>query len=101
MDEVRKAVEMGYGLVGVLEFWEYKVTCFDRDTNSGGFFAEYVNMFVKLKQQSSGYPSWVQSKADKAKYIEARRGNCFGQGVDFKKFGAKNFGKIKIKFNVG
>jgi len=30
MDVVRKAVDMGYGLVDVFEFWEYEVTCFDR-----------------------------------------------------------------------
>jgi len=35
VDEVRKAVEMGYRLVNVYEFWEYEVTCFDKDTNSG------------------------------------------------------------------
>ena len=33
VDEVRKAVYMGYGLVDVYEFWEYEVTCFDKDTN--------------------------------------------------------------------
>jgi len=26
-------------------------------------------MFLKLKQESSGYPSWVQSEDDKDKYI--------------------------------
>ena len=62
VDEVSKAVEMGYGLMDVLEFGEYKVTCFDRGTKSGGLFPEYVNMFLKLKQESSGYPSWVQSE---------------------------------------
>jgi len=31
MDEVRKAVDMGYSLVDVFAFWEYKVTCFDKD----------------------------------------------------------------------
>ena len=36
VDEVRKAVDMGYGLVDMYEFWEYEVTCFDRDSNSGG-----------------------------------------------------------------
>jgi len=41
----------------VLEFWEYEVTCFDKDANSGGLFVEYVNMFLKLKKESSGYPS--------------------------------------------
>jgi hypothetical protein len=39
VDEVRKAVEMGYRLEDVYEFWEYEVTCFDKDTNSGGLFA--------------------------------------------------------------
>jgi hypothetical protein len=46
---------MGYGVEHVLEFWEYNVTCFDKGTNSGGIFAENVNMFLKLKQESSGY----------------------------------------------
>jgi len=54
VDEVRKAVDMFYGLVDVYEFLEYEVTCFDKDTNSGGLFAEYVNMFPKLKLESSG-----------------------------------------------
>jgi len=69
-DEVRKAVGMGYGLLEVFEFWEYSVTCFDKDTNSGGLFAVYVNMFLKLKQESSGFPSCVQSEDDKDRYIE-------------------------------
>ena len=57
VDEVRKAVNMSYGLVDVYEFWEYSVTCFNRSTNSDGHFAEYVCMFLKLKQESSGLPS--------------------------------------------
>ena len=73
VDEVRKAIEMGYGLVYLFEFWEYKVTCYDKDTNLGGLFAEYINMFLKLKQKSCGYPTWVQSEEDKDKYIEDYR----------------------------
>jgi hypothetical protein len=60
VDEVRKAIEMGYILMNGFEFWEYEITCFDRGTNSGGIFEQYANMFLKLKQESSGYPSWVQ-----------------------------------------
>jgi hypothetical protein len=30
-------------------------------------------MFLKLKQETSGYPSWVQSEAEKNKYIEDYR----------------------------
>jgi hypothetical protein len=59
LDEIRKAVEMGYKVMDVFEFWEYELTCFDKDTNSGGLFAEYVNMFLNLKLESSGYPSLV------------------------------------------
>jgi len=40
VDEVRKAVEMGYSVMDVFEFWEYKVMCFDKDTNLGFLFAE-------------------------------------------------------------
>jgi hypothetical protein len=57
-------------LVNVFEFREYEITCFDRGKISGGLFVEYVNMFLKLKQESSDYPSGVQCEADKDKYIE-------------------------------
>jgi len=46
------------------------VTCFYKDTNTGNMFAEYVNMFLKLEQESSGYPSCVQSEEDNDRYIE-------------------------------
>jgi len=61
---------MCYSLVDVYEFWEYSVTSFNKGTNSGGLFTEYVGMFLKLKQESSGYPSWVQREEDKDGYIE-------------------------------
>jgi hypothetical protein len=73
VDMFRNAIEMGYILGNVFEFWEYEITCFNRGTNSIGLFAEYVNMFLKLKQESSGYPAWVQSEADKDNYIEDYR----------------------------
>ena len=82
VDEVRKPVEMGYCLGDVLEFLEYTVTCFDKGTNSGGLFAECVNMFPKLKQESFCYPSWVHSDVEKTDWgLPARRGNCSRQGV--------------------
>jgi hypothetical protein len=40
---------MGYGLVETFEFWENNVTRYEQATNSGGLFAQYVNMFLKLK----------------------------------------------------
>jgi hypothetical protein len=98
-DEVRKAVDMGYGLVEVFEFWEYTVTCFDKDTNSGGLFAEYVNMFLKLKQESSGFPSWVQSEDDKDRYIEDYRrseGIALDKASISKNSGQRTLAKLKL-----
>ena len=69
MDEVGKAIEMSYSSVDVFEFWDYSLTRFDNDTNSGGHYAQHVNMFLKLKQESSGNSSRIQSKI-KDKYME-------------------------------
>jgi len=91
---------MGYGLVELLEFWEYSVTCNDKGTNSGDLFAEYFNIFLKLKQESSGYPSWVQSEEDKDKCIEDY---WPAQGFDLEKASiSKNAGQrtlAKLKLN--
>ena len=48
-------------------------------------------MFLKLKQESSGYPSWVQSEEDKDRYIE-----------DYRRAISKNAGQrtlAKLKLN--
>ena len=63
------------------------MTCFDRDSNSGGLFAEYVNLFLKLKRESCGYPSWVQSEDDNDKYIEEYRR---AEGIDLDKESISN-----------
>jgi len=84
----------------VFEFWEYSITCFDKDTNVGGLFAEYVNMFLKLKQESSGFPSWVQSEDDKDRYIEDYRrseGIALDKASISKNSGQRTLAKLKLK----
>ena len=71
--EVRKAMEMGYSLIDVFEFWEYNVMCYDNENNSGGLFAQDINIILKLKHESSDYPFWVHSEDDKERYIEDYR----------------------------
>jgi len=91
---------MGYGLVYMFEFWEYEFTCFDKDSNHGDHFEEYTNMFLNLKQELSGYASWVQSEEDKDRYIEDYR-RAEGFALD-KKSISKNEGQrilAKIKLN--
>ena len=64
---------MGYDVVDKVEFWEYKVTCLDNDSNAGGLFAEYVNLLLQLKQNSSGKPSSFQIEEDILRYFEGYR----------------------------
>lgn len=65
MTEVRKAVEKGYIIQERYELWEYKMATFEE----GGLFTEFINKFLKIKQEASGYPSWVKTEEDKDKYI--------------------------------
>jgi hypothetical protein len=90
---------MGYALVEVFEFWEYKVTYLDKDTGSGGLFAGYVDMFLKPKQESFGYPAWVQTEDDKDKYIEEYRraeGIVLDKASIFKNAGQRTLTKLKL-----
>ncbi|XP_025073692.1 uncharacterized protein LOC112552506 [Pogonomyrmex barbatus] len=62
--ELRKAIEKGYLVTHVSEIWEYKVARYDSGTRQGGLFAEYINTFLQLKQEASGWPSECREDAD-------------------------------------
>ena len=34
-----------------------------------GLFADYVNKWIKIKQESAGYPGWVQTDEQKQQYV--------------------------------
>ena len=34
-----------------------------------GLFSEYINTMLKVKLESSGWPKWVKTDEDKAKYL--------------------------------
>jgi len=46
IDEVRLAVDKGYKILEILEFYEYQVTRYDPETGNGGLFAEYIDTFL-------------------------------------------------------
>lgn len=69
-DELRLAVQKGYRVLKIYEAWHYEsMTKFDKSSNSGGLFAEYINTFVKLKTTYSGFPSWCKNEEDKEAFI--------------------------------
>ena len=69
MDEVRLAVEKGYRILEIYEVYEYEVTQYNPETGAGGLFVDYINTFLKLKAEASGYPSWVRSPEDEELYV--------------------------------
>jgi hypothetical protein len=56
LDEIRLAVQKGYRLVKFFDVYEYQVIRYDPQTREGGLFAQYIDTFMKLKAEDSGYP---------------------------------------------
>ena len=50
--ELQKAVELGYEIQYIYEVWHFPETC-------QGLFQDYVNTWLKIKQEASGWPQWV------------------------------------------
>jgi hypothetical protein len=69
LDEIRLAVQHGYEFLDVHEVYEYQVTRYDPQTGDRWLFVEYINTFLKLKAEASGYPNWVQCPEDEYRYI--------------------------------
>ena len=67
---MRLVVQKGYQVIEVFEVYQYGVTQYDPKKGGGGLFVEYINTFLKLKAEASGYPDWVRTPEDKDRYIE-------------------------------
>ncbi|KAG8238191.1 hypothetical protein J437_LFUL014067 [Ladona fulva] len=70
-DEVKVAVREGYRVLKVHEVWQYRTTVYDPATGEGGLFTNYINCFLKMKQEASGFPAWCKTEEDRAKYIKS------------------------------
>ena len=87
----------------VHEVYEYRVTQYDPQTGTGGLLVQYINTFLKLKAEASGYPSWIRSPADEDRYISefaAREGiqlDIGARGNPTK----RGLAKLCRKFHVG
>jgi hypothetical protein len=64
MDGVRLVVEKGHRILEIYEVYEYQVTRYDPHTGEGGLFVDYINTFLKLKAEASGYPRWDRGPED-------------------------------------
>ena len=75
-DEVKKAIEKGYHVLKIYEIWHFTETArYDKGTGSGGLFSGYIDCFMKLKQEASGWPSNVNTEQEKQQYIDSYLAN--------------------------
>lgn len=63
--ELQKAVEKGYQIKKIYEVWH-----FSEDQRKTGLFAEYVDKWLKIKQESAGWPRNCTTEEKKAEYIQ-------------------------------
>ena len=61
--ELSKAVELGYQVQYIYEVWHFDETC-------QGLFEDYVNTWLKIKQEASGWPKENMTEQDKQTYID-------------------------------
>jgi hypothetical protein len=71
IDEVKMTVEKGYRVIEVIEIYEYNVTQYDPTSGERGLFVQYINTFLKLKAEASGYPGWVTRHEDEDRYVRS------------------------------
>ena len=76
-EELKKALDKGYKIKEIYEVLNYKNTSksFLNNSVDDQLFKKYVNMWLKIKQQSSGWPSWCINEQDKNRYIEEYKNN--------------------------
>ena len=69
--EIVKALECGYEILKTYEVYHWEESSqYDPTTCTGGLFAAFVNTFLKVKQEASGWPLWCITDQDKLNYIE-------------------------------
>lgn len=70
--EIEKAVEKGYRVIKIHEVWHFSQ---QRD----GLFRDYVNTWLKLKQEAAGWPRWCDTEEKKQQYLTQYRER---EGID-------------------
>ncbi len=63
---MNEAIKQGYRIKKIYELWHYDSSSqYDKKSKTGGLFTTYVNLFLKYKQESSGFPSNIESNEEK------------------------------------
>jgi hypothetical protein len=65
------APSQSYRLLNVYEVWHFnEMAQYDPHTKTVGLFTEYVNTFLIVKQEASGWPDRCKTETDRHKYLQ-------------------------------
>ena len=81
--EINKALDRGYEMIKMDEVWHFS-------ESKVGLFADYINLFLKIKTEASGYPPDCETDEQKDGYIQ-----------EFEDVEGIKLQKDKIRFNAG
>ena len=78
--ELRKALDLGYRLDRIYEVWHFEKT-------SKNLFQSYIDTFLKIKQEASGFPDGCETDEQHQDYIQEilRREGIFMNLLDIEK----------------
>ena len=94
--ELLKAVDKGYRIIKIYEVYHFSEASYP-DRNP--LFAEYVDTFLKLKQESSDLPDWCRTPKDRQRYLDEYRrheGIALDPDEISKNPGKRSLAKIKL-----
>ena len=83
--ELQEARARGYTLKRIHEVWHFT-------QSEEGLFADYVNTWLKLKQESAGWPRWCTTPEQKQQYVRQYKEK---EGIDLENV-AKNPGRKQV-----
>ncbi|XP_068684293.1 uncharacterized protein [Montipora capricornis] len=90
--EINKALELGYRMVQMIEVGHFP-------QKSSKLFTGYIDTFLKIKQEASGWPSWCETEAQKQQYIteyEQKEGIKLEYGKIKKNPGLRSLAKLML-----
>jgi hypothetical protein len=67
--EIKKSLEKNYKVIEVYEIWHFP-DLVPRNLNDKGLFTEFINAYIKLKVEASGWPRNDMTETEKEEYVK-------------------------------
>ena len=94
-NKVKEALSQGYIIKSIYEIWHFdSVSRYDPYMKSGGLFTEYINIFLEVKQEASGWPYWCVN--EETKQYHDREGIRLDYDKIEKNLGLRSLAKLML-----